>query len=470
MMLAPAAAEAGSNFTWTPERLTVTTDGAGDVVSLYTRSYVINGNTVIFPAFTVGDTTPTWEPNENCLEDAGYVVCDQADSFLFQGAGGVDTFSISDDADLNPVPATLNGSGGNDKLQDFSPADRTLDGGDGDDVMFGSAGNDTMRGGGGNDEVDGEDGNDNVSGGDGDDLLFGDHFKAPGADVIDGGPGFDRVRDWDSGTSTRVPVNVTLDRAANDGRPGEGDNVFDVEHIEGPGGTYVGSDAAETFVVGEVTVGSTVNGGGGNDTITTQNGPDTVDGGPGDDRITAGFDNDTVTGGPGRDAIYADSTASYCGIFTCTLPFGNDTVNARDGEPDQIDCGVGADRALTDATDTAANCETNEVVVGGLTVLSARSIRQIVRKGLKISVGCPGACTIRARLAVSRRLARRLRLGSRPLAAARKSLQSAGTATLTLKVDRKARRRFSRMRAATVTLRVTRTGASSLSQQLKLRR
>ena len=86
-LLVPAAAEAGSHFTWTPERLTVTTDGAGDVVSLYTRSYVdpVSGETVVFPAFTVGDTTPTWEPIDNCAEDAGYVVCDAADSFLFIG-------------------------------------------------------------------------------------------------------------------------------------------------------------------------------------------------------------------------------------------------------------------------------------------------------------------------------------------------------------------------------------------------
>ena len=471
-LLAPAVAEAGSHFTWTPERLTVTTDGAGDVVSLYTRSYVDNGTTVVFPAFTVGDTTPTWEPTDNCLEDNGYVVCDAADSFLFQGAGGVDTFSITNEPELNAVPATLNGDAGNDKLQDYSPVARTLDGGEGNDVMFGSAGNDTMRGGGGNDEVDGEDGNDNVSGGGGDDILFGDHFKAPGADVIDGGPGFDKVRDWDSGESTRVPVNVTLDRSANDGRPGEGDNVFDVEHIEGPGGTYVGSDAAETFVVGEVSVPSSVSGGGGNDTITTQNGPDTIDGGAGDDLLTAGFDHDTVTGGPGRDAIYADSTASYCGIFTCTVPFGNDTVNARDGEPDQIDCSVGTDRAVTDTIDTVANCETSVAPpAGGLTILTARSIRQILRNGLKIRVGCPAACTIRARLVVNRRLARQLRLPrSRRLAAASKSLASAGTATLTLKVARRARPRLRRMRSATVNLIVARTGASTLSRQLKLKR
>jgi Ca2+-binding RTX toxin-like protein len=282
---------------------------------------------------------------------------------VFQGAGGVDTLSISDEPELNAVPATFNGGGGNDKLQDFSPAPRTLDGGEGNDVMFGSDGNDTLRGGNGNDEVDGEGGSDNVSGGAGDDKLFGDHFKAPGADVIDGGPGFDRViDDYPAGEGA---VTVTLDNVANDGRAGENDNLIGVESIEGPQGTYVGSDAAETFVVGAAGQASSVSGGGGNDTITTQNGPDAVDGGPGDDRIVSGFDNDTVTGGPGRDSIFSDSTGSFCGIFSCTVPFGNDTINARDGEADQIDCGIGADRAVVDTIDTHANCETVDAATTG---------------------------------------------------------------------------------------------------------
>ena len=230
-----------------------------------------------------------------------------------------------------------------------------------------------------------------------------------------------------------------------------------------------------------------MSGAGGNDTITTLNGPDSVDGGTGDDRIVAGFDNDTITGGPGRDTIFADATGSFCGIFSCTVPFGNDMVNARDGEPDQIDCGIGADRAVTDTIDTVANCETNDTAVplgttgggpgGGsgaaaaLTVLSRRSIRQIARRGLRIRVSCPARCTIRARLITNKTLARKLRLSrSRQLAAARKSLRSAGTATLTLKVAKKARRRFRRLRRATVTLKVTRTGASTLSRKLRLKR
>jgi Ca2+-binding RTX toxin-like protein len=480
-LLAPAAAQATTTITWSEDQLAATNDGAGGTVSLYTRELQLDdGSFHTFPAFSIGG--PVTYPTGDCIEDNSYIVCSDSASFLFQGAGGVDTLSISDEPELNAIPATLNGAGGNDKLQDFSPAPRTLDGGDGNDVMFGSDGNDTLRGAGGNDEVDGEGGNDNVSGGDGDDKLFGDHFKAPGSDVIDGGPGFDRViDDYPAGEGA---VTVTLDNVANDGRAGENDNLIGIEEIEGPPGTYTGSDAAETFTVGATGETSSVSGAGGNDTITTLNGSDGVDGGAGDDRLVAGLDNDTVTGGPGRDAIFSDSTGSFCGIFSCTVPFGNDTVNARDGEADTIDCGIGADKAVVDSIDTHANCEAVDSAVppgGGpgagsgsaaaLTVLSRRSIRQIARRGLRIRVSCPARCTIRARLTTNRALARRLRLGrSRQLAAARKTLPSAGTTTLTLKVVKKARRRFSRLRRATVTLTVRRTGTTTLSRRLRLRR
>jgi hypothetical protein len=482
-LLAPAVAHAGAHISWTDARITVTTDGAGDVISLSTRTFVVGGEDVVLPAFAT-DGSITYSPDaasapNGCTDqiDTSYVICDPTDSFLFQGGGGNDTFSISDEPALNPLPLTANGNGGNDNLKDFSPGNRTLDGGFGNDIMFGSAGNDTLRGGPGNEDIDGGAGNDNVNGGEGDDKLFGDHFEAMGNDVIDGGPGQDRViDDYPAGQGA---VRVSLNGAADDGRAGEQDNLISIEEIEGPSGTYVGSDAAETFTVGTAEEASSVSGGGGNDTITTGNGADTVDGGPGDDRITAGFNNDTVTGGPGRDAIFSDATGNFCGFFSCTVPFGNDTVNARDGEPDSIDCGVGADRSVTDGIDTVANCETNDKTGpddgdgGGsaLTVLTKRSIRQIAARGLRIRVSCPAKCTIRGRLLTDKKLARRLRLGrSRQLASGRKTLRAAGTTTVTLKVAKKAKKRFRRLRKATVTLRVTRTGVPTVSRKLKLKR
>ena len=75
--------------------------------------------------------------------------------------------------------------------------------------------------------------------------------------------------------------------------------------------------------------------------------------------LNAGFGNDVVTGGPGQDTIFADATSASCGwySYTCKIPFGNDIVNAKDGEADTIDCGVGNDTATVDAIDTVANCE-----------------------------------------------------------------------------------------------------------------
>ncbi|MDQ3740512.1 MAG: hypothetical protein M3389_06160, partial [Actinomycetota bacterium] len=52
-------------------------------------------------------------------------------------------------------------------------------------------------------------------------------------------------------------------------------------------------------------------------------------------------------------------TGSQCGwLQSCTIPHGNDTIHARDGESDSIDCGVGTDTAIVDASDVVANCET----------------------------------------------------------------------------------------------------------------
>ena len=70
---------------------------------------------------------------------------------------------------------------------------------------------------------------------------------------------------------------------------------------------------------------------------------DTIDGGAGNDRVEGGIGHDTITGGPGKDALFGEGDGNYCGIYECKIPFGNDTIDARDGEADQVDCGVGTD-------------------------------------------------------------------------------------------------------------------------------
>ena len=122
-------------------------------------------------------------------------------------------------------------------------------------------------------------------------------------------------------------MNVTLDGVANDGRPGENDNVVGVEQLDMyVVGSITGSDAAEKIVL--VNPGnhgsSTLIGNGGNDELVGYDYDDTIDGGTGDDRVEGGMGNDTVTGGPGKDTIYGDATRSYC-----TLVLVQDPVRQR---------------------------------------------------------------------------------------------------------------------------------------------
>jgi Ca2+-binding RTX toxin-like protein len=63
-------------------------------------------------------------------------------------------------------------------------------------------------------------------------------------------------------------------------------------------------------------------------------------------------DVNTVYGGSGADDI-----ATYEGNATV---YGDDTINARDGEVDTLDCGAGADKYVADAFDEViVNCETS---------------------------------------------------------------------------------------------------------------
>jgi Ca2+-binding RTX toxin-like protein len=88
----------------------------------------------------------------------------------------------------------------------------------------------------------------------------------------------------------------------------------------------------------------TLNGGNGNDTLYGARGNDRLNGGSGNDRLFGGGGNDTLTGGAGVN--------SYKGGA------GNDTVDARNGKRETIDCGAGKkDKASVDKKDKIKGCE-----------------------------------------------------------------------------------------------------------------
>ncbi len=122
------------------------------------------------------------------------------------------------------------------------PGNETINGTNGDDVIAAGGGVDLIRGNGGSDLICGEAGGDTIVGGpgndtafagDGDDFFVTDQAGLDGADAYFGGNGVDLMA-----YELRLPgVGVTFDDLANDGVPGEGDNVrSDVERLRVPAG------------------------------------------------------------------------------------------------------------------------------------------------------------------------------------------------------------------------------------------
>lgn len=262
--------------------------------------------------------------------------------------------------------STLHGGPGDDTLRGDVGSD-VLHGGDGNDTLLGRAGNDTLYGDAGNDELLGEEGNDILNGGAGDDNLDGSHMSVSnaqaGADTYIGGPGYDRF----SYFMRFAAISATLDGVANDGEPGEGDNIHpDVEEIGGGWGDdiLIGSDGDN--VLWGSSGNDTIRGLGGNDKLYGDDGADLVDGGPGNDEIKGGCHDDRLIGGPGVDTLISDDCTDFLKRGTM------DRLEANDGERDaMIFCSLSheapADIAIVDPIDPVTNtgagaCGTIQIV------------------------------------------------------------------------------------------------------------
>ena len=309
-------------------------------------------------------------PADRCTQvDVGYSIhCDIPTSVRVLLNDGNDRLVVNHTAP-NGLQVTAMGEGGRDELKTIDGQTKiTFDGGADNDILRSEGGGDTLRGGTGDDQLEGNGGADVLQGGDGADKLTGDACGQAAGDVLDGGAGYDTLTDWgDCGPgSDRRPVAVSVNCQADDGRPGEGDDVRDLDALLlYVSANVIGGDAGENIAIYAPTdtPDSSIQGRAGNDDLRAGSARETLDGGAGNDRVEGGYGNDTVIGGPGKDELFGDATSAQCGGNgqSCTYPFGNDTIQARDGEVDQIDCGAGTDRAVVDAIDVvAANCETVE--------------------------------------------------------------------------------------------------------------
>lgn len=175
----------------------------------------------------------------------------------------------------------------------------TLLGGDGNDTLIGGAGPDLLRGGDGADVLQGGLGSDLEYGEAGDDT-FDEGATASGGDVFNGGDDTDTV----TYAARTLAVTVTVGAFANDGETAEADDVrADIEIVRG--------GAANDTLTCAASLGCTLYGGTGEDTLTGRDGHDALYGEAGDDTLRPGAGDDVINGGAGTDtATYSEMTQS----------------------------------------------------------------------------------------------------------------------------------------------------------------
>jgi serralysin len=222
------------------------------------------------------------------LYDLNDSVVDRSDlPMTADGGTGKDTITGGPKGDLlrgGTNTDHIYGLGGNDRIEAGSGNDH-LYGGDGNDHLIDDDGNDVVYGNNGNDWFEDGNGNDKYYGGAGNDSfdLFQPHGSVKNhSDLVSGGAGDDYV----SFAAYSKGISVSLDGKANDGLPGEHDNIGrDVESIFGGfGNDHLYGGPEDDFLEGNWGD-DVIYGEGGNDTLVGQQGSDKFYGGAGDDAL-----------------------------------------------------------------------------------------------------------------------------------------------------------------------------------------
>lgn len=285
------------------------------------------------------------------------------------GGDKIDALAGNDTLDGNFGNDSLLGNVGNDLIAGGGGND-SLKGGDGVDVLDGGLGNDQLFGDSGNDIIYGGSAIDTLTGGSGDDFLFGGAqgdklFGNGGSDMLDGGDGNDLLSDTDSTSNyggNSSEQDELLGGLGNDTVYGGYDILFggdgnDTFWLKNRGTVYGGvGDDKLTVSNGNAALGSWLESGLGNDSITA---------GAGNDTLFSGYGKDTLQGGAGNDSyvvtfdnIYTDDldpdTLAYLpdtGADSISDSAGTDTIYyIRDFKGDGRDDDVGVDNKEFDPT------------------------------------------------------------------------------------------------------------------------
>jgi hypothetical protein len=299
-------------------------------------------------------------PGEGCRRDDAYVVCELS---LSSSQIGKRTFDLGDGGDSVTLDSTFG----------------DVDAGPGPDTVRFVNGSGTVKLGAG------------------DDTAIAEQAVSPGivAVTVDGGPGADTLTTAANGrlrasyADRTAGVSATLDGIANDGEPGENDQL-------GSGvRAIIGGSGPDSLTGGPDEDG--LIGGAGNDVLRGLAGKDTFDGGAGDDVLDGGEGDEvfvaeagaeTVRGGAGFDWMYYDRTETDRRPVAASLDdqpgdgvpgenddigsdvealeggWGDDRLTGSDG-PDRLTAVRGVD--LLDGRGGADTLISNDATVGMLT-------------------------------------------------------------------------------------------------------
>ena len=236
----------------------------------------------------------------------------------------------SEGDNIRPDVEDADGGSGADSIIGSSSANR-LFGGPGNDVISGNAANDVLSGSTGNDVLAGDAGNDSLNGGVGNDTEEG----GAGSDVMpeeSGANGADTFTDSDQDATVDYSARtanlvIDVDGVADDGVPGEKDNVTQsIYRVRGGKGM-------DRLTAGRAN-GNLLFGGPGLDFLQGVNGdnlygdagPDTLNGGPQHDKLIGGPGPDLELGNGGDDWFWQDGECS----FPCP-PNGSDELHGGAG-------------------------------------------------------------------------------------------------------------------------------------------
>lgn len=261
--------------------------------------------------------------------------------------------------------------------------DDSVTGSAGDDEIHGLEGNDALTGAGGDDTLLGGGGADTLDGGAGEDFAsyaeaatglvidlvgsidtgeaIGDVFSniegiigSGGNDTIIGGHALIRTLKGEAGNDTFKALDLSTDTISG----GEGSDTIDMAGSSGTAITLTsakyssvevvtGTALNETMDASAWAAAITLDGGGGNDTLTGGSasdvlrggtGDDSLTGGLGDDKLYAGTGQDNLSGGQGADELFGrDSTGQFSGgdgtdvIHADHVAMANSTVDGGAG-------------------------------------------------------------------------------------------------------------------------------------------